>query len=66
MLKLSIINEGEQREKILNDNYINSIETFQNHKMEMLKEKLKLDVTKAVNSFVLKWKRYIFFIIYIN
>ena len=52
--KMKIINEGEQREKILNDKYINSIETFQNHKMEMLKEKLKLDVTKAVNSFVLK------------
>ena len=52
--KMKIINEGEQREKILNDKYINSIDTFQNHKMEMLKEKLKLDVTKAVNSFVLK------------
>ena len=52
--KIKIINEGEQREKILNDKYINSIDTFQNHKMEMLKEKLKLDVTKAVNSFVLK------------
>ena len=53
--KMKIINEGEQREKILNDKYINSINNnFQSHKLEMLKEKLKLDVTKAVNSYVLK------------
>ena len=52
---MKIINEGEQREKILNDKYINSINNnFQSHKLEMLKEKLKLDVTKAVNSYVLK------------
>ena len=52
--KMRVIKEGEQREKILNDKYINSIDNFPSHKLDMLKEKLKLDVTKAVNSFVLK------------
>jgi len=52
--ELKIFKEAEQREKILNDKYINSINNFHNHKLELLKEKLKLEVTKSVNSFVLK------------
>ena len=53
--KTEIINEGVERQKILNDKYINSINNnFQSHKLEMLKEKLKLDITKAINSYILK------------
>ena len=52
--ELKIFKEAEQREKILNDKYINSINNFHNHKLELLKEKLKLEVTKSVNSIILK------------
>ena len=52
--KLKILKEGEQKVNILNDKYLNSLETYQNHKLDMLKEKLKLNVTKSVNSIVLK------------
>ena len=52
--KFKVIKEGEQREKILNDKYIYSIDNFQCHKLDMLREKLKLDITTAVNSIVLK------------
>ena len=52
--KMKIFKEGEQREKILNDKYINAIDNFPSHKLDMLREKLKLDVTKAVNSILLK------------
>ena len=54
--RMKIINEGIQREAKLNDKYINSINNFENHKLDMLKENLKLDVTKAVNSIVLNIK----------
>lgn len=54
--RMKIINEGILREKKLNEKYINSINNFENHKLEMLKEKLKLDVTKAVNSIILNIK----------
>ena len=53
---MKIINEGRQRETKLNDKYINSINNFENHKLEMLKEQLKLDITKAVNSIILNIK----------
>ena len=52
--KMKILKEGEQKVNILNDKYLNSIEIFNTHKMILLKEKLKLDVTKSVNSIVLK------------
>ena len=52
--ELKILKEGEQREKILNEKYINSINNFHYHKLDMLKEKLKLEVTKSVNSIILK------------
>jgi hypothetical protein len=52
--RLKIIKEGEQKAKILNDKYINSLENIHNHKLDILKEKLKLEVTKSINSFVLK------------
>ena len=52
--KLKILKEGEQRVNILNEKYMNSIDNFHIHKLEMLKEKLKLDITKSINSIVLK------------
>ena len=52
--RLKIIKEGERKAKILNDKYINSLENIHNHKLDILKEKLKLEVTKSINSFVLK------------
>jgi hypothetical protein len=52
--KLKIIKEGEQKAKKLNDKYINSLENIHFHKLDILKEKLKLEITKSVNSIVLK------------
>ena len=56
--KIKIIKEAEYREKILSDKYINnninSMDNSLNHRIDMLKEKLKLEVTKAVNSIILK------------
>ena len=52
--KQKILKEGEERVHILNNKYLNSFDTFHSHKLDMLKEKLKLDVTKSVNSIVLK------------
>ena len=52
--RLKIIKEGEQKAKMLNDKYINSLENIHNHKLDLLKEKLKLEVTKSVNSIVFK------------
>ena len=52
--KLKIFKEWEQRFNILNEKYLNSIDNFHIHKLEMLKEKLKLDITKSINSIVLK------------
>ncbi len=52
--KLKIIKEERQKAKKLNDKYINSLENIHYHKLEILKEKLKLEVTKSVNSIVLK------------
>ena len=52
--RLKIIKEGEQKAKKLNDKYINSLENIHYHKLDLLKEKLKLEVTKSVNSIVLK------------
>jgi len=52
--KLKIIKEGEKKAKKLNDKYINSLENVHHHKLDLLKEKLKLEVTKSVNSIVLK------------
>ena len=52
--KLKIIKEGEQKAKKLNDKYINSLENIHFHKLDILKDKLKLEITKSVNSIVLK------------
>ena len=52
--RLKFIKEGEQKAKKLNDKYINSLENIHHHKLDILKEKLKLEVTKSVNSIVLK------------
>lgn len=52
--ELKIIKEGEEQAKKLNDKYMNSLENIHHHKLDMLKEKLKLEVTKSVNSFVFK------------
>ena len=50
--KLKIIKKAEEKAKKLNDKYINSLENIQHHKLDMLKERLKLEVTKSVNSIV--------------
>ena len=52
--RLKIIKEGEVKAKKLNDKYINSLENIHHYKLDLLKEKLKLEVTKSVNSIVLK------------
>ena len=52
--KQKILKEGEERVNILNNKYLNSFDIFHSHKLDMLKEKLKLNVTKSVNSIVLK------------
>ena len=52
--ELKIIKEGEQNAKKLNDKYISSLENIHHHKLDILKEKLKLEVTKSVNSIVFK------------
>ena len=52
--ELKIIKEGEQKAKKLNDKYISSLENIHHHKLDLLKEKLKLEVTKSVNSIVFK------------
>ena len=52
--ELKIIKEAQQKEKILIDKYITSIENIHYHKLDMLKEKIKLEVTKSINSIILK------------
>ena len=52
--ELKIIKEGEQNAKKLNDKYISSLENIHYHKLDILKEKLKLEVTKSVNSIIFK------------
>ena len=56
--KIKIIKEGEYREKILYEKYINkyinSMDNSLSHIIDMLKEKLRLEVAKAVNSIILK------------
>jgi len=42
------------RIEALSYKYLNSFDIFHSHKLDMLKEKLKLNVTKSVNSIVLK------------
>ena len=52
--ELKIIKQGEQNAKKLKDKYISSLENIHHHKLDILKEKLKLEVTKSVNSIVFK------------
>ena len=52
--ELKIIKEGEQNAKKLNDKYISSLENIHHHKLDIVKEKLKLEVTKSVNSIIFK------------
>ena len=52
--KNKIINEGINRVDKLNDKYFDIDKLNNKHNINMIKEKLKLDVIKSLNSFVLK------------
>ena len=52
--KNKIINEGMNRVDKLNDKYFDIDKLNNKHNINMIKEKLKLDVIKSLNSFVLK------------
>ena len=52
--KNKIINEGINRVDKLNDKYFDIHKLNNKHNINMIKEKLKLDVIKSLNSFVLK------------
>ena len=52
--KNNIINEGINRVDKLNDKYFDIDKLNNKHNINMIKEKLKLDVIKSLNSFVLK------------
>ena len=53
--KIEIFNKYEKQLKAINDKYaLNTNNIFGCHEIEMLKEKLKLDLTTEINSYVLK------------
>ena len=52
--KNKIINEGINRVDKLNDKYFDIDKLNNKHNINMIKEKLKLDVIKSLNSFILK------------
>ena len=52
--KNKIINEGMNRVDKLNDKYFDNDKLNNKHNINIIKEKLKLDVIKSLNSFVLK------------
>ena len=49
-----IIEEGKNKVDILNDKYNNIEKVNNNHDLDIIKEQLKLDIVKSLNSFVLK------------
>ena len=54
--KNEIFNKYKEKLKVVNDKYaLNTNNIFGCHEIEMLKEKLKLDITKEINSSVLKF-----------